>query len=90
MFRKFRGGVTTRRMTRRANYEHAKKVLEEGRKQRTSAHRNSARRSYARRRKLSHCRGLMTAKCRHQSGCKVASGKKRSFCRKSKSVRRRR
>ena len=49
---------------------------------------NEARRSYRRRRKLSKCRGLKTAKCRHQSGCKMAIGSKRSFCRKKNSVRR--
>ena len=44
--------------------------------------------SYRRRRKLSHCRGKGPAVCRSKPGCKYASGKKRSFCRKSKSHRR--
>lgn len=51
---------------------------------------SSARRSYARRRKASVCKSLKAAKCRHRSGCTYAIGKKRSFCRKSKSTRRRR
>ena len=51
---------------------------------------SSARRSYALRRKYSPCRGLMTAKCRNRSGCKMALGKKRSFCRRTRSSRTRR
>lgn len=46
---------------------------------------SAARRSYSNRRKHSHCRGIMTAQCRHRKGCKMAFGKKRSFCRKTKS-----
>lgn len=49
----------------------------------------SRRRSYARRAKASHCKGKGPAACRGAPGCKVASGKKRSFCRKSRSTRRR-
>ena len=45
--------------------------------------------SYARRRKLSACRGLRARTCNKTVGCKHASGKKRSFCRKTKSRRRR-
>ena len=45
----------------------------------------SALRSYALRRKYSPCRGLATSTCRNRSGCKMALGKKRSFCRRSKS-----
>ena len=59
----------------------------------TRAHsrkRSSARRSYRRRVKASACRGKGPAVCRGTSGCKYASGKKRSFCRKSKVTRRRR
>lgn len=52
-------------------------------------HRSSVRRAYATRRKYSPCRGLMTAKCRNRSGCKMALGKKRSFCRRSRSARHR-
>lgn len=51
--------------------------------------RSSARRSYSNRRKRSQCRGISTAKCRNRTGCKMALGKKRSFCRKSKNARRR-
>jgi hypothetical protein len=52
-------------------------------------HRSSVRRVYATRRKYSPCRGLMTAKCRNRSGCKMALGKKRSFCRRTRSARHR-
>ena len=56
------------------------------------AHRRSAsaRRSYRRRVKGSHCRGKGPAACRGASGCKPASGRKRSFCRKSKNTKRHR
>ena len=56
------------------------------------AHRRSAsaRRSYIRRVKGSHCRGKGPAACRGASGCKPASGRKRSFCRKSKNTKRHR
>lgn len=50
--------------------------------------RSSARRSYASRRKHSHCRGILTAQCRHRKGCRMAFGKKRTFCRKTKNRRR--
>tara|TARA_Y100001958_G_scaffold157996_4_gene154597 strand:+ start:255 stop:446 length:192 start_codon:yes stop_codon:yes gene_type:complete len=52
--------------------------------------RSSARKSYARRRKASHCTGKRARTCNKTRGCKHASGKKRSFCRKTKSTRRRR
>ena len=56
------------------------------------AHRRSAsaRRSYRRRIKGSHCRGKKPKACRTASSCKSASGKKRSFCRKSWNTKRRR
>lgn len=50
----------------------------------------SAKRSYKRRVKASVCRGKGPAVCRGTKGCKYASGKKRSFCRKTKITRRRR
>ena len=50
----------------------------------------SARRSYRRRVKSSHCRRKGPAACRGTSGCKYTSGRKRSFCRKSKNTKRRR
>ena len=50
----------------------------------------SARRSYRRRVKGSHCRGKKPQACRAKSGCKPASGRKRSFCRKSWNTKRRR
>ena len=61
-----------------------------GGRARTRGSLKRAKKSYRRRRKLSHCRGKGPAVCRSRAGCKYASGKKRSFCRKSKSRRRRR
>ena len=52
--------------------------------------RSSARKSYATRRRSSKCRGKRGRTCNKTVGCKYASGKKRSFCRKLKSTRRRR
>lgn len=56
-----------------------------------AAHRKSAsaRRSYRRRVKSSKCRGLKPGMCLAKAGCKMTRGKKRSFCRKSRSTRRR-
>ena len=45
-------------------------------------------RSYRRRLKASPCRRKGPAVCRGTAGCKVASGRKRSFCRRSRSTRR--
>ena len=50
----------------------------------------SMRRSYRRHMKKSGCKGKGPAVCRATSGCKYASGKRRSFCRKSKVTRSRR
>ena len=54
------------------------------------AHRRSAsaRRSYRRRVKSSKCRGKPGYSCAATPGCRRASGKKRSFCRKSKNTKR--
>ena len=56
------------------------------------AHRRSAsaRRSYRRRVKSSKCRGKPGYSCAATPGCRRASGKKRSFCRKSKNTKRHR
>ena len=43
---------------------------------------SSAKRLYRKRVAASKCRNLMTAKCRSKKSCKMALGKKRSFCRK--------
>ena len=52
--------------------------------------RNASRRhSYVRRLRKSPCRSKGRATCRRTSGCKYSSGKKRSFCRKSKNTKRR-
>ncbi len=48
----------------------------------------SRNRSYMRRRKSSPCHKKRTSTCRSLSGCKVAMGKKRSFCRKSRNTKR--
>lgn len=50
----------------------------------------SAQKSYKRRVKSSPCRGKGPAVCRSNKSCKYASGKRRSFCRKKRSTRRRR
>ncbi len=52
---------------------------------RKSAHRRAMRSA-----RRSTCRGKGPAVCRAATGCKVASGKKRIFCRKTKNTRRRR
>ena len=51
---------------------------------------SSTRRSYRRRVRSSKCRGAGPAACRGRVGCKYASGRKRSFCRKTRNTRRRR
>lgn len=48
--------------------------------------RTSAKRSYRKRVATSKCRGLMTPRCRRNKMCKMAYGKKRSFCRKKKNI----
>jgi hypothetical protein len=53
------------------------------------APRSSARRSYRKRIRSSHCRQKGPAACRGTKGCKYSSGKKRSFCRKTKNTKRR-
>jgi len=50
--------------------------------------RSSAKRSYRKRIAASKCRGLHTAKCRSNKSCKMAFGKKRSFCRKVRNTHR--
>ena len=50
--------------------------------------RSSAKKSYRNRVKSSKCRGLKTAKCRSSKSCKMALGKKRSYCRKMKNTKR--
>ena len=55
----------------------------------TRAQRRSIARSNRRRLKKSKCRGKGPAACRGTAGCKLASGKKRSFCRNNKNRTRR-
>ena len=52
-----------------------------------AANKTSKRKLYRQRLKSSPCRKLITAKCRHKTGCKYAMGRKRSFCRRSKNTR---
>ena len=52
--------------------------------------RRSAAKSYKRRVRLSPCRGKGPAVCRSKPGCKYSSGRKRSFCRKSRNTKRKR
>jgi hypothetical protein len=49
---------------------------------------SSAKKLYRKRVKTSKCRGMMTAKCRSSKSCKMALGKKRSFCRKAVNTKR--
>jgi len=49
---------------------------------------NSAVRSYRKRVKHSYCRGLRGRACNKKTTCKYVSGKKRTFCRKTKNLRR--
>ena len=48
----------------------------------------SAKHSYRKKVANSHCRGLRASQCRNAKTCKLAVGKKRSFCRKVKNTRR--
>ena len=52
--------------------------------------RTSAKRSYRRRVRSSKCRKLRGAVCKRTAGCKMARGKKRSFCRKTRNTKRHR
>ena len=64
----------------------SRKTMRRGRKAPSSR----AKKLYRKRVKGSKCRGMMTAKCRHSKQCKMALGKKRSFCRKAGNTKRRR
>ena len=55
----------------------------------TRAQKRAIAKSNRRRLKKSKCRGKGPASCRGTAGCKVASGKKRSFCRTRKNRTRR-
>ena len=63
-------------------------LIKRGGRVKTRARVHSAKKSYERRRKASKCRGLKAAQCRNRQSCKYAIGKKRSFCRKTRSTRR--
>ena len=49
---------------------------------------SAAKKLYRKRVKGSKCRGMKTAKCRSSKSCKMALGKKRSFCRKAGNTKR--
>ena len=57
---------------------------------RTRAQKRKALRSYRRRVKRSTCRKKTLRRCRAASGCEVAKGRKRTFCRRAANVSRRR
>lgn len=57
---------------------------------RTRAQKRKALRSYRRRVKRSTCRNKTMKRCRSASGCAIARGRKRSFCRRAANVSRRR
>ena len=62
----------------------SRKTMRRGRKGPSSR----AKKLYRKRVKGSKCRGMKTAKCRHSKQCKMALGKKRSFCRKAGNTKR--
>lgn len=66
------------------------RTMKRGGRVRTRKSLKSRARSYRRHRKSSKCVGKGPAACRGASGCKVASGRKRSFCRRSKNTHTRR
>ena len=57
---------------------------------RRKSRRRSLKRSYRRHVKASSCKGKRARTCNKSSGCKLATGKKRSFCRKTRNTRHRR
>ena len=73
-----------RRRSRRSR--HSRRASGRNRRYRTRGALASAKKSYARRVRSSVCRGKGPAVCRSTKRCKYASGRKRSFCRKSKST----
>ena len=75
---------TRRRRRRRAGGRRGRPVAK-----RTRAGLKSRLRSYRRRVRSSKCRGKGPAVCRGTGGCKYASGRRRSFCRKSRNKHRR-
>tara|TARA_Y100000385_G_C12985437_1_gene590384 strand:+ start:708 stop:1010 length:303 start_codon:yes stop_codon:yes gene_type:complete len=66
--------------------------FKKGRKVKTRARlisaKKSYKKSYEKEWKLSKCKGLKAAQCRHRIKCKYAIGKKGSFCRSKASKRR--
>lgn len=67
---------------------HKRSMSHRGGRVRTRASKQRAQASYRRHRKASSCRGKGPAACRGTPGCKHATGKKRSFCRKVNNTRR--
>jgi hypothetical protein len=56
----------------------------------TGSQKRKALRSYRRRVKRSTCRRKTNKRCRSSHGCKIARGRKRTFCRRAANVSRRR
>ena len=55
-----------------------------GAKKRNNNRKRKTRKVYRKRVKFSQCRKKGPAACRGKQGCKYASGRKRSYCRRSK------
>ena len=88
--RRLRGGKRRRRRRHKTHHRRRRRRRRGGRRPRTRAALKSRLRSYRRRVRSSKCRGKGPAVCRGSSGCKYASGRRRSFCRKSRNTRRHR
>jgi len=87
--RNLRGGKRRRRRRRKTQHRRRRR-RRGGRRPRTRGALKSRLRSYRRRVRSSKCRGKGPAVCRGAAACKYASGRRRSFCRKSRNTRRHR
>ena len=75
------------KMTRTASKRHGKTITKTPRKQaKIPMNKTRKQRIYKNRVKDSACRGKKPYACAATSGCKVASGEKRTFCRKEHNV----
>ena len=77
-------------MVRKSRRRKSRKLRGSGRKKLVMTRQRRAtlkanRKKYRKRVKANNngCRKLITVKCRNKTGCKMALGKKRSFCRRS-------
>ena len=87
--RRLRGGKRRRHRRRKTHHRRRRRRRTGGRAHTRSALKSRLR-SYRRRVRASKCRGKGPAVCRGSSGCKYASGRRRSFCRKTRNTRRHR